>query len=80
MGTVHDAQLYDHHTYHAGHGSFSQGSQIAVGHPTHVHVDDLNSINMESGMPHRLHPQDTHNLKEAVCTYPYPLYPHLAHL
>lgn len=68
MGTTHDASHYDKHTYAAGHGEFSPGSRIAVGAPTHVHVSNLNPMNIESGMPHTLHPHDTHNLKEAVCT------------
>ena len=66
QGAVHDAHHYHEHTAAAGHGSFSEGSKIAVGNPTHVHVSNLNMVSPDSNLPHRLHNTDTQNLRAEV--------------
>ncbi|KAF8894191.1 hypothetical protein CPB84DRAFT_1848529 [Gymnopilus junonius] len=66
QGAIHEAHHYDHNTHAAGVGSFSAGSQIAVGHPTHVHIDDMHHVSPDSNLPHQLHPTDTGNLHHAV--------------
>ncbi|KJA22502.1 hypothetical protein HYPSUDRAFT_54842 [Hypholoma sublateritium FD-334 SS-4] len=66
MGRTQNAQHFDEHTHAAGHGGFETGSRMATARPVHVHVDDLHHVNTESGLPARLHHEDTHNLKEAV--------------
>lgn len=76
MAETHAANHYDLHSHNAGLGHFEPGSRIAVGHPTHVHVDDLHHVAPgpnphnpgASFMPSRLHPQDTHELQRAVRT------------
>ncbi|KJA14149.1 hypothetical protein HYPSUDRAFT_220624 [Hypholoma sublateritium FD-334 SS-4] len=66
MGETHGMHHYDEHTHAAGLGSFSHGSRVAVGQPTHVHIDNLNHVTQHSGLPHRLHETDTANLQHAV--------------
>ncbi|PPQ75269.1 hypothetical protein CVT26_014783 [Gymnopilus dilepis] len=63
---VHDAHHYDRHTKHAGTGSFDHGSQIAVGHVTHVHHEDLHMVSPDSNLPHQLHHTDLGHLHNAV--------------
>ncbi len=74
MAETHAAYHYDLHTHDAGMGQFQRGSRIAIGHPTHVHVNDLHHVAPgpdphnphASFMPSNLHPQDTHELRHAV--------------
>ncbi|KJA14148.1 hypothetical protein HYPSUDRAFT_461275 [Hypholoma sublateritium FD-334 SS-4] len=68
MGEPHDAHIYHEHTKAAGTGSFNEGSKIAVGAPTHVHVSNLNHVHPDSNLPHQLHPTDTNKLVDAVRT------------
>ncbi|KAF8894190.1 hypothetical protein CPB84DRAFT_1748521 [Gymnopilus junonius] len=63
---VANAQHYDHHTHAEGGEVSTTGSQVALGHPTHVHIDDLHHVSHDSGLPRRLHPTDTHNLQHDV--------------
>lgn len=68
MGLTHSMHYYDRHTQHElGFGGFTHGSHVAVGHPTEVHIDNLNHVTQNSGLPHRLHEADTVLLQHAVC-------------
>ncbi|KAF8901170.1 hypothetical protein CPB84DRAFT_1777939 [Gymnopilus junonius] len=54
------ASDYHVHTDHHGHGRFEDGSMAAVGHPVHVHHEDLRLPT--NRLPLRLHPEDARRL------------------
>ena len=76
----HDAHRYHVHSKPGGYGEFQHGSQVSVGHPVHVHINDLHHVQpgtppheaaTKTNMPSILHEKDIHKLRQAVRTSHY---------